>query len=101
MAAQEEETKLLAALNRVELVQHVARREEIAEGFRHLLLIDVEERAVHPVVGELLFERPLALRDLVLVVREREVPTAAVDVERHAQLAAGHRGTLDVPTRPA
>ena len=42
----------------------------------------------------------LALRDLVLVVREDQVVAAAVDVERHAEQRARHRAALDVPARP-
>ena len=40
--------------------------------------------AVHPDAGEGLAPRRLALRDLVLVVREDEVHPAAVDVEVRA-----------------
>jgi hypothetical protein len=52
---------------------------------------------VEPVVGELLAGRALALRDLVLVVREDEVNAPGVDVEGLAEVLHGHRGALDVP----
>ena len=52
---------------------------------------------MQPVAGELLAPRRLALRDLVLVVREDEVHAAAVDVEVRAEVARGHRRALDVP----
>src|SRR5262249_10851478 len=42
----------------------------------------------------------LALRDLVLVVREDQVLAAAMDVERLAEVFHGHRRALDVPARP-
>ena len=45
--------------------------------------------------------RRLALRDLVLVVREDDVHAAAVDVEGLAQVLHAHRRALDVPARPA
>ena len=43
----------------------------------------------------------VALRDLVLVVRENEVETAAVDVEGLAEMRLAHRRAFDVPARPA
>src|SRR5205085_8966666 len=85
--ANEEEAKLLAALDRIELVEDLARREEVAERLRHLLRVDVEECAVHPVAGEGYAGCALALGDLVLVVRKLQVPAAAVDVESRAELA--------------
>src|SRR4051812_29164216 len=41
----------------------------------------------------------LALRDLVLVVREDQVATAGVDVDLIAERLAHHRRALDVPAR--
>ena len=41
----------------------------------------------------------LALRQLVLVVREGQVNAAAVDVHRAAQHVAAHDAALDVPPR--
>ena len=43
----------------------------------------------------------LRLRDLVLVVREDEIQTAAVDLERRPEDLLGHRRALDVPARAA
>jgi hypothetical protein len=45
--------------------------------------------------------RALALRDLVLVVRELQVQAAAVDVEGLAEQRAAHGRALDVPARAA
>src|SRR6516162_8396569 len=42
-----------------------------------------------------------ALRDLVLVVWEDEIETAAVDIEGLAQMRLAHRRALDMPARPA
>ncbi len=44
--------------------------------------------------------RTLALSDLVLVVRELQVLTTAVDVELTPKQRTGHRRAFDVPTRP-
>ncbi len=45
--------------------------------------------------------RRLRLGNLVLVVREDEVQSAAVDVEGRAEELLAHRGALDVPAGPA
>ena len=50
---------------------------------------------------ERLAARRLGLRDLVLVVREDEVRSAAVQLERDAEHGLGHRRALDVPAGPA
>ena len=55
---------------------------------------------VHPEVGEIAAGRA-GLGDLVLVVRERQLGAAAVDVERSAQVAARHRRALEVPAGAA
>src|SRR5919198_6071842 len=74
---------------------------------RHLLYgalrrDDVERRNVHPIVGEGRDAAVgLALRDLVLVVREDQVLSAAVDVDALAKHLEDHRRALDVPARPA
>ena len=56
---------------------------------------------MHPVSGE---RRPAmraaALRDLILVMREDEVETAAVDVDRLAKVRGNHRRAFDMPAGP-
>src|SRR5262249_58664218 len=64
---------------------------------RHLVFAEVDEAVVDPIAGERLMRHRLDLRDLALVVREDQVLAAAVDVERRAEIAHGHRGALDVP----
>src|SRR6266478_2650057 len=78
----------------------VADRQRVAERLRHLVLAHVHEAVVHPVAGEGLVRHRLRLGDLALVVRKDEVLAAAVDVERLAEIAHGHRRALDVPARP-
>ena len=56
---------------------------------------------MHPVAGELAAVGALALGDLVLVVGEDEVLTAAVEVDGLAQMGAAHGAALDVPARTA
>ena len=80
--------------------QHLAHGEEVAERLRHLLGVDVDEAVVHPGVHERAAAGGAALGDLVLVVRELQVESAAVDVEVRAQQRHRHRRALDVPARP-
>ena len=52
---------------------------------------------VHPDRDHLVPNRALALRDLVLVMREPQIAAARVDVEPVAQVLHRHRRALDVP----
>src|SRR5207245_4906767 len=76
---------------------YVHDREESAFLLLHLLVVDTQEADVQPVVHERLAGRRLGLRDLALVVREKVVLAARVDVEGIAEVLHGHRGALDVP----
>src|SRR5215470_11143796 len=83
------------------LGQDVAHGDEVALGLGHL---DAANRQ-HPVVQPIPCERVAimgadALSDLVLVVREDQIETTAMDVESFAELAIAHRGAFDVPARP-
>ena len=82
----------------VATVEHVGEQQEVAQALRHLLRVDVEHAAVHPVMGERGAIGRLGLRHLVFVVREDEVGAAAVDVERQAEVLLGHCGAFEVPT---
>ena len=82
-------------------VGHVADGEEVVQALGHLLIIHVDEAVVHPVAGELAAVGALALGDLVLMVGEDEVLTAAVEVDGLAQMGAAHGAALDVPARTA
>jgi hypothetical protein len=96
--AQHEEAQRLAVVG----LQHVGDGEEVAQRLGHLLVVDVEEAVVHPHVDEAVAVGTLALRDLVLVVRELQVHAAAVDVEVLTQQAhdiAEH--SMCQPGRPA
>ena len=55
---------------------------------------------MHPVGHERLAGGRLALSDLIGVMREDEVHTAGVDVERRAQVAHAHGRAFDVPAGP-
>ena len=82
-------------------LQDVANGEKVAQGFAHLLLVDVDEAIVQPVFGVGLAGRPLALGDFVFVMGEYEILAAAVDVEGLPQVGHAHGRTLDMPAGPA
>ncbi len=56
---------------------------------------------MHPAPDDLVPDRGLGLRALVLVVREAQVDAAGVHVERLAEVVQRHRRALDVPAREA
>ncbi len=82
---------------RVVLGQHVADGEEVAERLAHLLVVHAHEAVVDPELRQRLAGGAFALGDLVLVVRELQVGSAAVDVEALAQRGAAHGRAFDVP----
>ena len=83
----------------VVVLQHVANGEEIAQRLGHLLVVDVEKAVVQPVIDKRLTGGPFALRDLVFMMRELQIESAAVDVEMLAQQRATHGRALNVPAR--
>ena len=85
---------------RIALAQDVLGEDEVEQRLRHLLAADGHEAVVHPVPREGVAGRR-RLRELVLVMREAQVEAAAVDVELGAEVAARHRGALDVPSGSA
>src|SRR5262245_54186979 len=81
MRAQDEKAHHLGVV----FLEDFAHGEEVAERLRHLLLVDLDESVVHPVLHERLVASAFGLRDLILVVRELQVHAAAVDVKRRAE----------------
>ena len=86
---------------RVVALEHVADGEEVAQALGHLLVVHAHETVVHPELRQKLAGGAFALGDLVLVVRELQVCTAAMDVEGFAQCGAAHGRALDVPAGAA
>src|SRR5207253_2603508 len=82
------------------LVECLADRRDVADRLRHLLAGEAEHAIVGPDLSERMSERP-RLRDLVLVVWEDEIESAAVDLESRTEDLLGHRRALDVPAGPA
>ena len=82
MGAQDKETHYL----RVILFEHIANREEVAQGLGHLFVINADKAVVHPVIHILAVMRmpvhsPFGLGDLVLVVRELQILAATMNIK--------------------
>src|SRR5689334_21610931 len=56
---------------------------------------------MQPETREGLAGNGFGLRDLVFVMRERQIDSAGVNVESFTEILHGHRGTLNVPARTA
>src|SRR6185369_14030157 len=69
--------------------------------FRHLLTFDQQELRVNPKTNEWFSSRAFGLRDLIFVMRKDQIDTAAVNVERLAEVLHRHRRAFEVPTRTA
>src|SRR5262245_3859993 len=85
----------------VPLVDQALEPQEPARGLRHLAVVDLEERAVHPEVGETGAVAGFRLGDLVGVVDGRVILAAGVDVEERPQILDRHRRTFDMPAGEA
>ena len=85
--------------HRIILRGDVTDSKEVTEGLTHLLVVDIDESVVHPVVREGLVVCTLILCDLVFVVREDEVLTTGMDVETAATVLRSHDTALGVPAR--
>src|SRR2546425_12048999 len=78
-------------------LEQVGDQEEVSLALGHRLALDQQVLHVHPVADEGLASPALALRDLVLVVREDEVLAAAGEGEGLAEGFYAHGRALDVP----
>ena len=79
----------------------VADEHEIAGRLRHLAPIAMHHRLVQPMPDERLARDRFGLSSARLVVREEEIDTTAMEVDRGSQLTQGEGAAFDVPTRPA
>src|SRR5438270_12325068 len=84
----------------VSLRDHVPQRVKIPERLRHLLSLNHQVRAVHPIPDEFFPRASFRLRDLCFVVRENIIHAAAMNIELIAEQLRRHRAALDVPARP-
>ena len=74
---------------------------QVAGGFGHFLPAQVEHAVVHPDSSEGHSIRSFRLGYLVLMVREDQIASAAVDIKGLTQISGSHGGAFDVPSGPA
>ena len=97
MGAEHEEPQHLQVI----LLTDLPHCTEVAQGFAHLPVINVQEGVVQPVVGKFFAVSRLALGDLIFMMGEDQVFAAGVDVDLFAQIFPGHYGTLNMPAGTA
>src|SRR5687767_14039924 len=82
--------------------QDVGDAVDVAQGLRHLLVLDEQMFDVYPEARECLPGCALGLRDLILVIRKDQVDATGMQIDRRtAQQPQRHRRALDVPAWPA
>ncbi len=97
MGREHEEPQHLRIVDGVDLPDGL----EVSKGLGHLVVIDVQEGIVHPVMDERLSVCALGLGDFILMVREDQILAAGVDVDGISKIPLAHDGALDVPAGTA
>ena len=93
MCGQHEETQYL----QIVFFGDLPDSEEIAQGFGHLAVINVQESIVHPVFCKRLVIGCLGLCDLIFMMREDQILSAGMNIDLFAEITLTHDGALDVP----
>ena len=86
---------------RVILLIDVADRLEVSKRLRHLMIVNVQECVVHPVMDKGLSVGTFRLRDLILMVRENKILSAGMNVDGLAKIFSRHHRALNVPAGTA
>src|SRR5687768_15907238 len=81
------------------LFKDFTNRKEIAQGFRHLLLIDPDKAVMDPVARQWLTGGATRLRNFILMVRKNQIFPSSMNVECRTKVFHCHGGTFDVPSR--
>src|SRR5439155_20335355 len=85
-----------------EAAERVGYRNVVMKRLGHFLAAHHDHGVVHPVAGEGLgCGIGFGLGNLILMMGEDEIISAAMDVKSHPQILQGHRRALDVPARPS
>ena len=80
-------------------VEQCPDRGEVAQRFRHFGAADVDHAVVHPQLRQGRAVGGFGLGDFVFMVREHQIATAEMDVDREAEFLTHHGGAFDVPAR--
>ena len=81
-------------------LQYLADGEEVAQRLAHFFAVDIHKTVVQPVANKLTTISRFGLGDFVLVMREDQVFSSAMDVKGLAEKLHAHRGALDMPAGP-
>ena len=81
-------------------VEQVADEDQIAKRLGHLGAVEPDQSHVQPVTDERSIGHGLALSRLTLVVREHQVTSTTMDVDRLSKLSQCERRALHMPPRP-
>src|SRR5438874_13334936 len=73
---------------------------EVAERFRHFLIVDQQMRAMQPVAHKFFSGHTFALRNFRFVMRKNIIDYDAVNIDLIAEQGGRHRAALDVPAGP-
>lgn len=74
---------------------------EIAQGFGHLHVINIQETVMHPVMCKFLVISGFALGNFILVMREDQIFTAGMDINLFTKILLGHDRAFNMPARTA
>ena len=76
---------------RIIILQDITDGEEIAQRLGHLHIVHADKTIMHPVIDKRLPGSPFRLGNLILMMRELQVESTAMDIEMFPQQPAGHR----------
>src|SRR3546814_14695119 len=82
------------------LLQDVGNGDEVAERLAHLLAIAEHHGVVDPVTGPPRMVIEYALSAFGFVVREDQILSATMNVNRGSEMFGAHRGQCDLQPRP-
>src|SRR3546814_4852104 len=82
------------------LLQDVGNGDEVAERLAHFLAIAEHHGVVDPVTGQRRMVIAFALSAFGFVVREDQILSATMNVDRGSEMFGDHRGAFDMPARP-
>ena len=97
MGTEHEETQYLQII----FLGDFTNGKEIAQGFGHLHVINIQETVMHPVMCKFLVIAGFALGNFILVMREDQIFTTGMDINLFTKILLGHDRAFNMPARTA
>ena len=97
MGTEHEETQYLQII----FLGDFTNGKEIAQGFGHLHVINIQETVMHPVMCKFLVIAGFALSNFILVMREDQIFTTGMDINLFTKILLGHDRAFNMPARTA